>query len=116
MDIDDKIKNLLQYVGKCFKICEKTEFINCCHLYEISKSENGNIDLHGINVFHYDNESYFGIRHDDMFLYDVLNKNSTVSWLNDNSEDSEFIEITKEEFDKHLDLVTNLIKSKNDIR
>lgn len=115
LDIDDKIKNLSQYVGKSFKTREKSEFLNCCHLYEISKLENGNIELYGINVFHCDNESYFGIRHDDIFLYDVLNGTSTISWLNNKSEDSEFLEITKEEFNKHLDLVTNLIKSKNDI-
>jgi len=115
LDIDDKIKNLSQYVGKYFKTRDKSEIINCCYIYEIDKSENNNINLCGINVFHYGSKYYFGVKHDDLFLYDILNGTSTVSWLNNKSEDSEFIEITKEEFDKHLDFVTNLIKSKNDI-
>jgi len=105
LDIDDKIKNLSQYVGKYFKTRDKSEIINCCYIYEIDKSENNNINLCGINVFHYGSKYYFGVKHDDLFLYDILNGTSTVSWLNNKSEDSELIEITEEEFEKHVDFV-----------
>lgn len=113
LDSGDKIEKLSQYVGKCFKTREESEFINCCYVYEINRSENTNICLSAINVFHYDDKNYFGVKHDDMFLYEVLNNNASISWLYDNNETSEFIEITKEEFDKHSDLVMNLIKCKN---